>query len=83
MNGFLFFQYIPGELYQRSSNTYGSGKYVNIEAGAVKAALEQITSFLYKAEITTKGKIRQCIVNQQQAECCNRYPEEHPEKYVY
>jgi hypothetical protein len=56
---------------------------VNIEAGIVYTASEKNTPFLYKTKIPAEGKIRQRIINQQQAKSSNWYPEQHAEKYVY
>jgi hypothetical protein len=74
MDGFYFFQYIPGELDECRSDTDCAGEDVNIEAGIIEIALKQDASLLNKNKILAERKIRKGVVNQQKTENSNRYP---------
>ncbi len=77
MNGFCFLQDIAGKLDKGCNNTKCSGGYMYIETGVVKIAFKKKAPFFNKAEIFTKRKIREGIINKEKTESGYRHPEQH------
>ena len=48
-----------------------------IEAGIIKIAFKQKTSFLNKTKILAERKIRKCVINKEKTESGYRCPEQH------
>jgi hypothetical protein len=54
---------------------------MDIEKAIVKIVLKQKTSFLNKIKVFAKRKIRNGVINKQEAKPGNRNPEEHLEQH--
>jgi len=53
---------------------------MDVKCCVVNFVLKQNGTFANKTEIITERKIRQCVVDKQQAERGHRYPKQHPTK---
>jgi hypothetical protein len=83
MDGFSLFEYIAGKLEQGCAYTAHASKNVYVKTDAVGRFYKKDDPFLNKREIRTEGKVRNGIVDEEQAEKEDGQPEQDQQANLF